>query len=110
MRLAVDSGKETTMTTESIKTHATVLCAALNARADLMTAKLGRRPTYHNFGFEIGRKYARIFWSTDSGSRSALAFVAADGTVRRSDSWKAAGRILGQSSDEAVIAFVGGPL
>jgi hypothetical protein len=110
MRLAVDSREEMTMTTESISAHATAFVAALNARADLMTAKLGRRPTYHDFGFELGRKYARIFWSTEGGSRSALAFVAADGIVRRSDSWKAAGRILGHASDEAVIAFVGGPV
>jgi glycosyltransferase A (GT-A) superfamily protein (DUF2064 family) len=94
----------------TLEQQATAFCEALNARAAEMTAKLGRKPTYHNFGFELGRKYARIFWSTDSGQRSALAFVDADGVVRRSDSWKAAGRILGRRDAVEVIAFVGGPL
>jgi hypothetical protein len=94
----------------TLEAQATAFCEALNARSNALAVKLGRKPTYRNFGFELGRKYARIFWSTDSGQRSALAFVDADGVVRRSDSWKAAGRILGQRDAEAVIALVVGPV
>ena len=94
----------------TLEQQATAFCEALNARAVELTAKHGIKPLYRNFGFEVGRKYARIFWSTDSGQRSAAAFVDADGVVRRSDSWKQAGRILGQRDAVAVIEFVGGPL
>ncbi len=94
----------------TIESRAKTLCEALNARANDLQAKNGKAPLYRNFGYELGRKYARIFWATDSGARSALAFVDAEGTVRRSDSWKQAGRVLGHSVDELVIAYVGGPL
>jgi len=99
------------MTTQisTIEIQAQAFVAALNARAEVLAVESGRRPLYNNFGFELGRKYARIFWATKSGSRSALAFVDAEGVVRRSDSWKAAGRVLGTVTDGATVAFVGGP-
>lgn len=89
---------------------AKTFCEALNARATELQAKHGKRPLYYGFGFELGRKYARIFWSTDSGQRSALAFVDAEGVVRRSDSWKQAGRVLGSSTSREVIEYVAGPV
>ncbi len=93
----------------TLEEQATGFVAALNARAEALIAS-GKRPIYRNFGFELGRKYARIFWSTDSGARSALVFVAADGVVRRADSWKQAGRILGSADAENVVSWVCGPV
>lgn len=92
----------------TIETQAKTFCEALNARAAQLEAERGKRPMYHSFGYEVGRKYARIFWTDTNGSRSALAFVDADGIVRRSDSWKKAGRVLGHYTE--VVAGVGGPL
>ena len=47
------------------------------------------------FGFELGRKYARLFWLSGS-SRNVLTFVElATGTVYRADSWKKVGRAVG---------------
>lgn len=94
----------------TLKETAEAFCVALNARAAELQAQHGKRPLYRNFGFELGRKYARIFWATDSGQRSALAFVDADGVVRRSDSWKQAGRVLGQSDAREIIEYVAGPV
>lgn len=90
------------------ETQAKALCEALNARAAALQAEHGKAPLYRNFGYELGRKYARIFWSDKGGGRSALAFVDAEGVVRRADSWKKAGRLLGHRVD--VVDYVGGPL
>lgn len=94
----------------ALEATAKTFCEALNARAAELQAKYGKRPLYHSFGYELGRKYARIFWTDTNGSRSALAFVDAEGVVRRSDSWKQAGRILGQASARETIEFVAGPV
>jgi hypothetical protein len=42
---------------------------------------------------------ARVFALTSSSQRTALAFVDAEGTVRRSDSWQQAGRVIGHVSE-----------
>lgn len=94
----------------TVELQAKVMCAALSARAEVFEKNNGKAPLYRDFGFEVGRKYARIFWTDRGGSRSALAFVDVDGVVRRSDSWKKAGRVLGKCLDVAVIAHVGGPV
>lgn len=83
--------------------HAIAFCTALNTRADKLAAD-GRRPLYRNFGFDLGRKRARIF--SDTGQRSARVFVDAEGIVRRADSWKRPGRTLGARDLDAVIAYV----
>jgi hypothetical protein len=93
----------------TLEAQATAFCEALNARAAMLTAE-GRRPLYRNFGFELGRKYARIFSTDGAGSRSASAFVDVEGVVRRADSWKKAGRIVGRCDELAAIAYVGGPV
>ncbi len=54
---------------------------------------------YRSFGYTVGRKMARVFALTSSSQRTALAFVDAEGTVRRSDSWQQAGRVIGHVSE-----------
>jgi hypothetical protein len=60
------------------------------------------------FGFELGRKYARLFWLTGCDSRSVLSFVElATGTVYRADSWKKVGRAVGNIEEFALRAASG---
>lgn len=56
------------------------------------------------FGFELGRKYARLFWLSGA-SRNVLTFVElATGTVHRADSWKKVGRAVGNIEEFAARA------
>jgi hypothetical protein len=80
---------------------------ALNDRAIALTAA-GRRPLYRDFGFTIGPKHARIFSQHSPGSRSSRAFFGRDGLLRRADSWKQAGRVLGTVDSAGAFAYVFG--
>ena len=57
------------------------------------------QPSYE-FGLDEGRSYLRL-WKRLRGSesRSAVAFIAPDGTLYRSDSWRQRGRLLGHVGD-----------
>lgn len=59
------------------------------------------------FGFELGKKYARLFWYSGS-SRNVLTFVElATGTVHKADSWKRAGCAVGNIEEFAARAATG---
>lgn len=98
-----------TMTRNEVVAAAEAFTKRLNDNAQALIAQ-GKKPLYETFGFEMGQKHARVFTVVGS-SRSAHAFVCNDGTIKRADSWKAAGRIIGatHTSDDA-FAYVAGPV
>lgn len=99
----------TTKTRDEVRNAAEMFVARLNAEAQQELAH-GRKPLYTTFGYEMGQKHARIF-SMCGSSRSARAFVCNDGTIKRADSWKASGRILGATYESAdAFAYVLGPI
>ena len=60
------------------------------------------------YGYEVGRKYHKVFHNDNGGSRSVVCFVDTEtGYVYRADSWKKRGRVIGtiqQFMAEAVAA------
>lgn len=82
---------------------------ALNTQAAALAAE-GKRPLYRNFGFTMGPRHARIFAMQGGDTRSARAFVGVDGNIRRSDSWKKPGRVLGSHESPDAYAYILGPV
>ncbi len=49
----------------------------------------------YKIGWTTGRRYFRMYWSTESGARSVIEFIdCTTGDVYRADSWKKRGRNL----------------
>lgn len=66
----------------------------------------GKNPLYKVFGYSPpGPAHARIFCENGPG-RSSRAFFSRDGKIRRSDSWKKPGRILGEHTDPRVFDYI----
>jgi len=98
---------DTNETTQSFEATVEAYVAALNARANELIAA-GKAPLYLSFGFTMGPKHARIFANHGGTSRSSRAFFSRDGLIRRADSWKAAGRILGKHDSADAFAYIFG--
>lgn len=97
------------MTKAELTTAAQTFVDALNKVLEDHVAA-GRKPLYKRFGFEVGSKHARVFHIDGGDFRSAAAFVSSDGFIRRSDSWKKPGRILGALDCPKALAYVAGPI
>jgi len=67
----------------TVELQAKILCAALNARAEVFEARNGKAPLYRDFGFEIGRKYADELEKGVTGAVTAWA----NGYVESFTSW-----------------------
>jgi hypothetical protein len=69
------------------------ILALVNTYIARVSAEEGNR---REWGFEVGRKYARIFWVCGPDSRSATLFVNLEtGMAHRADSWKKPGIVTG---------------
>lgn len=101
------------MTTISKTEFAAAVAAfvqVLNNDVALQIAK-GNRPQYRQFGYTMGSKHARIFSMCEhNDSRSSRMFMSIDGLVRRADSWKQVGRVLGSWADVAPRGYALGPI
>jgi len=95
---------DTNEKTQSFEVTVEAFVAKLNARSAELAAA-GKSPLYKSFGYTMGPKHARIF-SICGSSRSSRAFFSRDGLIRRADSWKAAGRVLGSHDSDGAFAYV----
>lgn len=75
---------------------AAALLSCVRAEAANLRAE-GRRLCYTGFEFEAGRKHVRIIGIMTNGQRTARGFLCADGSYRRSASWKKPGSVVAPS-------------
>ena len=96
-------------TTNTVKAatenYARAIVGFLNATVRLAVAE-GKQPVHTEFGYEMGVKHARIF-AVSGSYRTARAFVCADGSICKSESWKKVGRVIGGSNEDVMRAVLG---
>jgi hypothetical protein len=94
-------------TPDDFETRAKRLVEALNQNVEKRAGK--GRPLYQQFEYMLGQKHARIY-TIIGGGKSAIAFLGRDGFIRRADSWRKTGRILGEHDSRTAFEYIAGPM
>jgi hypothetical protein len=77
------------MTTKTSSLAASMSDSFISALSAYITLYRSQLAVGETMGYEIGRRYVRLFIVDQTGSRSAVAFVDVDGSILKSASWKA---------------------